>query len=236
MRILALVLAISTSGCAATTTTGRVFGTISLVTVASAETGFFYLPERTPTELGVEAALLTTGLLAAAIALHADARAESAAAVTSASTPELVGGIGTAVTDDHAGSAAVGGGKPAVDPQHTYYDGTGLNAGRRDAQRNFYDATGAYAGRTDAQGTYYDRTGVDTGRVDAQQNYYTGTGAYAGRLDASGTLYDGTGLNAGRIDDQGNIYDARGLYAGHVDGDCDDACKRDAAARVLLPQ
>lgn len=119
---------------------------------------------------------------------------------------------------------------------NNYYDRIGAPAGRADPDGNFYDGTGAPQGRVDSSGSYYDRTGAPAGRADSGGSFYDRTGAPAGRIDSSGNLYDGTGAPAGRIDSNGNVYDATGAPAGRVDGACDDACKRDAAAHVLLKQ
>jgi len=114
------------------------------------------------------------------------------------------------------------------------YDHTGAYAGRIDAQGNLYDRTGAYAGRVDERESFYDHTGAYAGRVDDRGEVFDPTGAYAGRVDAQGQLYDRTGAVTGRLDANGNVYDHTGAFAGRVDGSCDEACRRTAAAQILL--
>ena len=115
-----------------------------------------------------------------------------------------------------------------------FYDRTGALAGRVDPDGRFYDRTGSLAGRLDPDGRYYDRTGSTHGRVDPDGRYYDRTGSSAGRIDSDGRFYDRTGSTAGRIDSDGRIYDATGSYAGRVDGNCDEACRRETAGRILL--
>jgi hypothetical protein len=52
-------------------------------------------------------------------------------------------------------------------------------------------------------------------------------------MDTTGNVYDASGAPAGRIDSNGNLYDKNGAPAGRVDGSCDDACRRDAANKLL---
>lgn len=113
------------------------------------------------------------------------------------------------------------------------FDRTGAPAGRVDAEGRFYDHTGAPAGRVDERGNYFDRTGAPAGRADADGRFYDRTGAPSGRIDADGRIYDRTGAAAGRVDADGRVYDRTGAPAGRVDGACDEACKRDAAKRLL---
>jgi hypothetical protein len=121
-----------------------------------------------------------------------------------------------------------------VTEPHTFYDSSGAVAGKRDAHGFFYDRTGAYVGRRDSASNFYGSAGTLAGRVDSAQNYYDAAGTYAGRCNDDGSYFDGTGAYAGRIDVSGNLYDRTGVAVGHVDGFCDDACKQDAVARVLV--
>jgi hypothetical protein len=168
-------------------------------------------------------------LLMSAI-LHATARDAPSSAVPA----YAASGNSCSPCEPTANSSAA---SPSVSPEpmhpRTGYDRTGAYAGRAE-NGNYYDRTGAYAGRRDND-RYYDRTGSFAGRVD-QDRYYDRTGSFAGRVDDSGAMYDKTGAAAGRIDASGNIYDKTGAYAGRVEGGCDDACRRETAARILLEQ
>jgi hypothetical protein len=76
---------------------------------------------------------------------------------------------------------------------------------------------------------------VFIGHVDSPHNFYDATGTYAGRRNDDGSFFDGRGNYAGRIDVTGNVYANRGhATANMVSGLCDDDCKNDAVANVVL--
>jgi hypothetical protein len=106
-------------------------------------------------------------------------------------------------------------------------------AGPRDPRGRFADNTGALVGRRDSTGGYYGTRGDYVGRADSTNNYYAPSGRYVGRLNDDGSFFDATGAYAGRVDSQGNVYDNTGASTRH-NGSCDDACRQDTVARILL--
>lgn len=90
----------------------------------------------------------------------------------------------------------------------------------------------------DGLGTYYDRAHAFVGRVDSAHNFYDANGIYVGRRNDDGSFFDAHGNYAGRIDVSNNLYSATGARTGTwtplVAGVCDDDCRNDAAASVVL--
>jgi len=113
-------------------------------------------------------------------------------------------------------------------------DATGGVMARVDGDGTVHDATGAIVRRVDSDGEYRDVTGGITGRADSDGGYRDSTGAPVGRLEADGTIRDSTGGTVGRLDSDGTIRDATGQVIERIDGPCDEDCRRDAAAGILL--
>ena len=90
----------------------------------------------------------------------------------------------------------------------------------------------------DGLGKYYGRARAFAGRVDSAHNFYDANGMYVGRRNDDGSFFDAHGNYAGRIDVSNNLYSATGARTGTwtplIAGVCDDDCRNDAAANVVL--
>jgi hypothetical protein len=86
----------------------------------------------------------------------------------------------------------------------------------------------------DLAGNYRRRNGLLAGRIDSTQNYWDANGGFVGRRNDNGDFFDRKGAYAGRIDVSGNVYDSRGKQTGTVGGDCDELCRQNAVAEILL--
>ena len=72
--------------------------------------------------------------------------------------------------------------------------------------------------------------------IDGTQDYYSATGAYVGHHSDNGDLFDSHGAYAGRIDPSDNLYDRTGALVSRLTSFCDEACRAEAIAPLLVPQ